>query len=652
MADITRVLVLGGGYAGVEAVKVLHHAFKRDHSVEITLVDRNPFHTLMTELHEVAGGRVEPESVQISFEKIFGGKRVNRVVDRIRTIDFKAKKLVSDRAEYPYDYLVIGAGGEPEFFGIPGIKEFSFTLWSFEDALRIRRHVEDMFRRAAAEADPVKRAEYLTFVVAGAGFTGIELAGELKDWRPVLCREHHIRESDVRIVVIEALDTILPTMPVRLQQKAARYLKRKGVEVMLKSPIVGAGQDMVLLKDDKTIAAKTFVWTCGIQGCEFAANLRLVKGKCSNRLCKFATTQGTCGLKECQFGGDRYVEGKRGRLLVNERMQTPDYPEVFVVGDVGWYLEGKKVLPQIVETAVQTGATAAHNIVAAIRDEQPRSHRSNYHGNMVSIGAKWGVAYVGMGRMMIPLSGIFAMVAKHAINVLHFLGVAGINQVWGYLRHEFLDVKNHRSMFGGHFAGKTRGYWVAILRVFLGVMWLIEGITKVVNGWLKPGNIFIVPVDGTAAASGAAAADATAAASGAVAATGDAAAQAVTAVPLLAQPLGIYTWIVDTFVSKAPFFFQASIVLAEIAIGLALVGGLFTFVAAVVSIGLSLMFIIGAMAGREVLWYIAASIVMLGGAGRAFGLDHWVMPWLQRLWNRTRFAHRTYLYVDEPIDRK
>jgi NADH dehydrogenase len=105
-------------------------------------------------------------------------------------------------------------------------------------------------------------------------------------------------------------------------------------------------------------------------------------------------------------------------------------------------------------------------------------------------------------------------------------------------------------------------------------------------------------------------------------------------------------------VSKAPFLFQAAIVRAEIGIGLALVGGLFTFVAAVVSIGLSLMFIIGAMAGREVLWYIAASIVMLGGAGRAFGLDHWVMPWLQRQWNRTRFARRTYLYVDEPIDRK
>jgi NADH dehydrogenase len=698
--DTTRIVVLGGGYAGVEAVKVLHRSFKRDRSVEITLVDRNPFHTLMTELHEVAGGRVEPESVQISFAKIFGGKRVRVVVDRISSIDFAARKLVSDRAEYSYDYLVIGTGGEPEYFGIPGIREFALTLWSFEDALRVRRHVEDMFRRAAAEPDPKLRAEYLTFVIAGAGFTGIELAGELKDWRTSLCRAHHIREQEVRFIVVEALETILPTLPARLQQKATRYLRRTGVEVMLKSPIVGAGQDMVLLRGDQAIPAKTFVWTCGIQGCEFAANLKLVKGKCSNRLCKFATTQGTCGLKECQFGGDRYVEGKRGRLLVNERMQTPDYPEVYVVGDVGWYLEGTKVLPQIVETAVQTGATAAHNIVADIRDALPRSHRSSYHGNMVSIGATWGVAHVGFGRFFVPLSGFLAILAKHAINILHFLGVAGVNQVWEYLKHEFLDVRNHRSVFGGHFAGKTRGYWVAILRVFLGAMWLIEGITKVLNGWLKPGNIFIVPVEGTSAASaaaaaetaveatsaasaaaaagaqaadatsaasaaaaaGAQAADATAAAS-AYAATGAAAADATTAasaaasqaatqVPLLAHPLGIYTWLVDNLVSKAPFFFQACIVLAEIAIGLALVGGLFTFIAAVVSIGLSLMFIIGAMAGREVLWYIAAAIVMLGGAGRAFGLDHWVMPWLQRQWNRTRFARRTYLYVDEPTDRK
>ena len=388
---------------------------------------------------------------------------------------------------------------------------------------------------------------------------------------------------------------------------------------MLKSPIVGAGQDMVLLKDDQVHRAKTFVWTCGIQGCEFAANLRLVKGKCSNRLCKFATTQGTCGLKECQFGQGEYVEGKRGRLLVNERMQTPDYPEVYVVGDVGWYLEGKKVLPQIVETAVQTGATAAaqhhrghpRHPAAVPPLELPRQH--GFDRGEVGRGLR------RLRRPHDPALGHLRHAAKHAINVLHLFGVAGVNQVWEYLKHEFLDVKDHRSVLGGHFAGKTRGYWVAILRVFLGVMWLIEGITKVVNGWLKPGSIFIIPVDGATAATGEAVVEATAAASEAAGAAGGGAAAAattaVTQVPLLAHPLGIYTWLVDNLVSKAPFFFQAVIVLAEIAIGLALVGGLFTAVAAVVSIGLSLMFIIGAMAGKEVLWYIAAAIVMIGGAG-------------------------------------
>ncbi len=105
---------------------------------------------------------------------------------------------------------------------------------------------------------------------------------------------------------------------------------------------------------------------------------------------------------------------------------------------------------------------------------------------------------------------------------------------------------------------------------------------------------------------------------------------------------------VDTFVKKAPFLFQALIVLAEIGIGLALVGGLFTFVAAVASMGLCIMFIIGAMASREIIWYLACAVVMLGGAGRAFGLDHWVMPWLQKWWNGTRLARKTYLYVDEP----
>jgi NADH dehydrogenase len=637
----TRIVVLGGGYGGVEAAKRLHRKLGKRRDIEIVLVDKNPYHTFMTELHEVAGGRVEPGAVAISFRKIFGGKKVTIVTDRITTIDFKARTLIGGSGKYAYDYLVIGVGAEPEFYDIPGIRENALTLWSLGEAVAINRHVHDVFSLASKQSDPARRAELLTFVIAGAGFTGMELAGELKDWRRVQCRDHGIDESEVRIIVVEAVDRVLPTMPERLQRKARRYLEKRGVEFRLDTPITGAESGKVLLGDKGSIATKTFIWTAGIKACRFATSLRLS------------------------------IARRYGRLHTNEFMQTTDYPNVYVVGDVVCYTEGEKLLPQIVETAVQTADTAAHNIAAEIEGTPKKAFRSRYHGNMVSLGASWGVAHV----LGIPLTGIFAVASKHLVNVIHFLGVAGVNQVWEYLKHEFLDIQNGRSVLGSLAAAKTRGYWIALLRVFLGVMWLIEGIGKITKGWLTPGKIFIIAVQGTSAASaagfGQGAADATAAATAAAAqATTTAAASAASTAAdataaasaaagasggassagaaLLSHPLGIYTWIVDAIVSKAPFFFQVLIVLAEVGIGLALIGGLFTFLAAIVSIGLSLMFLIGAMAGKEILWYIACSIVMLGGAGRGFGLDHWVMPWLQRRWNGTRLAQRTYLYVDEP----
>ncbi|NBK22265.1 MAG: pyridine nucleotide-disulfide oxidoreductase, partial [Spirochaetia bacterium] len=118
--------------------------------------------------------------------------------------------------------------------------------------------------------------------------------------------------------------------------------------------------------------------------------------------------------------------------------------------------------------------------------------------------------------------------------------------------------------------------------------------------------------------------------------------------PLLSEPLAIFTWINDTFVAQAPYLFQLMIVLAEIGIGLALFAGLFTFPAAIVSLGLSVMFLIGALAGKEILWYMAVSIVMLGGAGKAFGLDYWVMPYIKKIWNKTPLAKKTYFYLGEP----
>ncbi len=133
----------------------------------------------MTELHEVAGSRVVPDSVMISYQRIFSGTNIKLVSDFITGINYKQKMLISENNSYSYDYLILGTGGAPEFFDLPGIQENSFSLWSLEDAVRIREHIEECFRLAAKEPDPVKREQLLSFVVAGAGFTGIELIGEI-----------------------------------------------------------------------------------------------------------------------------------------------------------------------------------------------------------------------------------------------------------------------------------------------------------------------------------------------------------------------------------------------------------------------------------------------------------------------------------------
>ncbi len=648
MNNKTRIAILGGGYGGVEAAKILNRRYRRKPEFEITLIDRNPYHTLMTELHEIAGSRVEPEAVQVSFRKIFAGTRVNVVCDEIQGIDFEKQVMRSKIAEYEYDYLIIGTGGAPEFFGIPGVQEHSFSLWSLEDAIRIRTHVEEMFREAAKEPDPEIRKRKLRFVIGGAGFTGVELAGELVERRDTLCVKYHIDPAEVSIKIVEAKDSVLPIFPERPREKTRKYLVKKGVELLLNTPITKAEPDHVVLNGETQLFTETFIWTAGIQGSEFTAKVELTKGRVSRDECSFATEEGIHGMKGCHFDDeDRYVVGQRGRLLVNDYMRSVDHKNVYMVGDVLWYVEGEKVVPQIVETALQTAETAAHNIVADIEGKELKAFKSNYHGNMVSIGGRYGTAHV----LGISLSGFLAMGVKHLINVHYLWGLAGLNAVWEYMKGEFFTIKERRSIVGEHFAHKLPTFLISPLRIFLGAKWLNEGIKHVQDGWLDPGRGGLADVD-TASIylPGVSFGDATAAATEWADPEQAVAVAAEYGEPLI-EALGIYTWFAESVLSAAPtfaFLLQASVVIFQILIGLALIGGLFTFPAAIVSIGFGLLFIASGWGNPELLWYIGASIVMLGGAGRGLGLDHYVQPWLHRWWNGTRLAKRTFLYTEEP----
>lgn len=455
--DKKQIVVLGGGYAGVHAAKTLHKAFKKHQDkVEITLIDKNRHHILMTELHEVAGNRVEEDSVKISFDRIFSGKMVNVVQDTIIDIDFKNQTLKGDRASYGYDQLIIGTGATTADFNIPGVKEHAFYLWSLEDALRIRCHIEQVVKDASREADSEKRRQMLTFVVAGGGFTGIELVGELTEWLPILCKENGIDfKKEGRLISAEALGSILNMLPEKPRAKAVKYLEKQGVEIKLNSLITQVDAEGFTTKSGEVIKTKTLVWTCGVRGTEFCEKLPL-------------------------------TDGKIGRKLVNEYMQSPDYQNVYLVGDGMWFLENNRAVPQIVEAAEQTAKTAADGVIYAVKSElglkaeHPKPFKSNFHGFMVSIGGKYAVSHTaGMS-----LSGFFAMALKHMVNIYYQSGVCGVNGAWAYIKHEILEIKHNRSLIGGLAAYKVPSYWTTFLRMYLGVMWFIEGVGKIQKGWL------------------------------------------------------------------------------------------------------------------------------------------------------------------------
>ena len=178
MSKEKNIVVLGAGYGGILTAKKLTRKFKKDENVRITLIDKNSYHTMLTELHEVAAGRVPEEAIRIDLEKVFAGRNVDIVLDEIADIDFDAKVLTGKVKKYEYDYLVLGTGSKPTFYNCDGAKEHALTLWSYEDAIRIKSHITEIMGEASVETDPVRRKNLLTFMVIGSGFTGIEMVGE------------------------------------------------------------------------------------------------------------------------------------------------------------------------------------------------------------------------------------------------------------------------------------------------------------------------------------------------------------------------------------------------------------------------------------------------------------------------------------------
>ncbi len=673
-----KILVIGAGYSGVLTAKKLAKRFKKNPNVSISIVDKNPFHTMLTELHEVAAGRVSEDSIKLSLKKIFAGRKVNVIQDTITGIDFDGKKALGKNGSYDYDYLVIATGCRPTYFGVEGAAEYSYKLWSYDDAVILKDHILDCFRKATRETNLEEKKKLLSFFVVGAGFTGTEMAGELAEYVPILCEEFEVDRSLVSLYIADVLPRTVPTLPEKLSKKIERRLEKTGVQLFLGAKVVKIGEGYIELQhggEDKRIESKTVIWAAGTESSELAAS-----------------------------AAEKLESAGRGRIKTDKYLRSLNDESVYVTGDSIFYIpEGQETpVPQIVENCEQSAAVAAHNITCAIKGEgDMKEYNPKFHGFMVSVGGRYGVAYVGTANRKFSLASFFAMFTKHFINIVYFVQVLGWNKIFSYLKHEFFTIRHNRSFVGGHFSNKTPSFLLVPLRLWLGAVWVFEGVMKIVEKWLvepKLKGFFgganqwyesilkgVATSDGGSSATPAASAvaDAVSSASNAVAdAVSSATGGAVDTVEKVGQVLinfdflglfkliavsgkdlahstlndlafridiPILNWFINTLIipyNGMQLFMQIFIVIAEILIGLSLISGLFTTASTAASLVLQVMFVCTTGLYFGTFWMVFAAIALLIGSGRIFGLDYYAMPFLKKKWKNLRFVRKLYIYND------
>lgn len=388
------MLILGGGYAGITTAVGLRRAGRRARRLEVTLVNKHDYHYFTTLLHQPAAGTLDFEDVAVDIAPLLGpGARLVR--GRVEAIDPRARRVrvwierEDRRVELDYDRLVVALGSEPQFYNIVGLERHALTLRSLNTARLIRAHVElqlALYKNAPAEAWRTR------IVVGGGGYSGVELVGELADWRPELARRYRIPDPSIEIVLVEAAPTLLPGFDPVLTLRAAQTLRRKGVRVETSAAIREAQPHRVLLADGRTLEAGTVIWTGGVRG---------------NRL-----------VEQAGFGVDRH-----GRAEVDDCLRAVGFPDVYVLGDCARALDPDgRPLPPTAQLAVQHGWHTARNLMREAQGLPPEPFVPRIRGMILSLGRHDAVGIVA-GRYRV--AGLPAVWLKDAIAYGYVCSIGG-----------------------------------------------------------------------------------------------------------------------------------------------------------------------------------------------------------------------------------
>lgn len=374
-----RIVVLGGGFGGIYAVRELERQFARDPTVEITLVNRENFFVFTPMLHEVAASDLDLTHIVNPIRKLL--RRARFFCGDVLSIDAARREVhVTHGVDsghphvLPYDHLVVALGSVTNFWGVPGLAERAFTMKSLGDAIALRNRLVDCLEEADFECSLVTRRKMLTFVAAGGGFAGVETIAAMHDFLHEAVKHYpHLKPSDVRTVLVHSGETILPELGPDLGRYAQQQLAARGVEFHLQTKVRGMTADGVELSDGTNIPTANLVWAAGTSPHPLVALLPFPKEK--------------------------------GRIVVAESLAVPGWSGVWALGDAAAVPDGSgNFHPPTAQHASRQGTVLAQNLARQVRGESLRPFRFKTLGQLASIGRRTGVAKVLGWRF----SGFFA----------------------------------------------------------------------------------------------------------------------------------------------------------------------------------------------------------------------------------------------------
>jgi NADH:ubiquinone reductase (H+-translocating) len=393
-----RVVIIGGGFGGLNAAKTLHRA-----PVDVLLIDRRNHHVFQPLLYQVATAGLSPGDIASPIRWILRRQRNVEVwLGEVTNIDVDHKTVVLRDGQSSYDYLIVAAGSSHAYFGHEQWRNYAPGLKTLEDALDIRRRVLLAFEEAEREKDPVRQRRLLTFVVVGGGPTGVELAGALAEIsRHALSHDFRtIAPESARIILVEGGPSVLPSYPAPLSAFARRALERLGVAVWTNKIVTDVEADKVHLGAE-TIETGTVLWAAGVSA---------------------ASVGSTLGVPT----------DRAGRVIVNDDLTVPGHPEIAVIGDLA-ISKGPngQPLPGVAQVAIQGGVHAARNVERAIdgRAREPFAYKNL--GNLATIGRNAAVSDLPWGTMKGYPAWLFWLFV-HILKLIGFRSRLSVMTQWAF----------------------------------------------------------------------------------------------------------------------------------------------------------------------------------------------------------------------------